>query len=94
MFVNIQRLLAATAALNVKKKGRMVMQLREYAVDADYIHIRKYVDENLIHINIAKIFAKNYHILGRKFTHFSKRGERGGGQRPFFSPGNSSRLKK
>ena len=42
----------------------MAMQLREYAVDADYAHIQEYTDadENLIHINHTHILAKNCHL--------------------------------
>ena len=41
----------------------MAMQMRKYAVHADYAHIREYADaaENLIHINHIKIFYKHCH---------------------------------
>ena len=40
----------------------------EYAVHADYSHMRKYADadENLIHIIHIWIFAKNGNFLGQK----------------------------
>ena len=48
----------------------MAMRMREYAVHADYAHIREYADadENLIHIIHIMFFAKNGHFLGLKWV--------------------------
>ena len=44
----------------------MAMRMREYASRADYAHICKYADENIIHIITIEYLPKNCQILGQK----------------------------
>ena len=47
------------------------MQMQEYAVLADYAHIREYVDadENLIHIICIEEYAKKWQFFRPKMGH-------------------------
>ena len=49
------------------------MRMQEYAVHADYAHIRDYADadENIIHIIHISIFSKNGNFLVHKWVSLS-----------------------